>query len=249
MAGSINEFKASFTKDIARPNRFDVRIPIPLTLLQYVNYAKNLTYRCEAAQLPGRTFATAEQKIGSNPTEKYPYQTTYNDIELTFIVDSDMNQKVFMDAWLEYINPTYNFNFKYKEDYSTTITINQYDVNGDLTYSINLYDAYPISMNQLDLDWSQNDSYHKLTVTFAYTYWKNNSLQAFGQELVDAGIAAIADVLGGLGGSADSAIGTFIDLLPSGIENAGSEFYTNDSPSSDGMESPSMPEDLMDWEG
>jgi hypothetical protein len=27
----------------------------------------------------------------------------------------------------------------------------------------------------LDLDWS-NDGVHKLSVTFAYTYWRNNSL-------------------------------------------------------------------------
>ena len=62
MAGSINDFKSSFTKDIARPNRFDVNIPIPLTLIPYINSAKSLVYRCENANLPGRTFATAEQK-------------------------------------------------------------------------------------------------------------------------------------------------------------------------------------------
>ena len=149
MSGSISEFKSSFRGDLARPNRFDVKIPVPLTLIQYVGQARQLNYRCEAAQLPSRTFATAEQKIGSNPTEKYPYHTTYNDLDLTFLVDSDMNQKVFMDAWLEYINPSYNYNFKYKEDYATTITINQYDVTNELTYSINIYDAYPISMNQI----------------------------------------------------------------------------------------------------
>jgi len=218
MAGSISEFKSSFKGDLARPNRFDVNIPVPLSLIQYIGNARQLNYRCEAAQLPSRTFATAEQKIGSNPTEKYPYHTTYNDLDLTFIVDSDMNQKVFMDAWMEYINPSYNYNFKYKEDYATTITINQYDVANELTYSINLYDAYPISMNQLDLDWS-DDGYHKLTVTFAYTNWRNNSLQALGQEIIDAGISAIINSVGGLGGSASSGISTVLDTLPKSISN------------------------------
>lgn len=219
MSGSITDFKSSFQKDLARPNRFDVNIPVPLTLIQHVTSARSLNYRCESAQLPGRTFATAEQVIGSNPTEKYPYQTTYNDIDLTFIVDSDMKQRLFFDAWMEYINPTYNFNFRYKEDYATTITVNQYDSHNDLTYSINLYDAYPISMNQLDLDWSQNDSYHKLTVTFAYTYWKNNSVQALKQELIDAAVASVADVVGGLGGSASGGIATALDTLPQSISN------------------------------
>ena len=214
MPRSINDFKATFTKDLARPSRFDVNIPIPLTLIPYVKSARNLVYRCENAQLPGRTFATAEQKIGSNPVEKYPYLTTFNDIDLTFIVDDDMQQRIFFDAWLNFINPQYNYNFRYKGDYSTVITINQYDVQNKLTYSINLYDAYPVSMNQMDLDWS-SDGTHKLVVTFAYTYWKNNSLQSLGMELLDAGLG---NIFGGLlEGSAAGAIATGINSIPNNI--------------------------------
>ena len=215
MAGSINEFKSSFTTDLARNNKFDVSIPIPLTLIPYISSAKALNYRCESAQLPGRTFATTEQKT-YGPIEKYPYLNTYTDIDLTFIIDDDMNQKVFFDAWMSYINPMYNYNMRYKGDYSTPITINQYDVTNQLSYSINLYDAYPISMNQMDLDWTA-EGYHKLTVTFAYTYWQNNSLQALGMELVDAGINAVSSAIGGLGGNATQGISSQFNSLPNKI--------------------------------
>jgi hypothetical protein len=218
MAGSISEFKSTFTKDLARANRFDVNIPIPLTLIPYIKSAKNLVYRCENANLPGRSLMTTEQKIGSNPIEKYPYMTAYNDIDLTFIVDGDMNQKIFFDAWLNYINPSYNYNFRYKSDYATVITINQYDVTNQVSYSINLYDAYPVSMNQLDLDWS-SDSPHKLSVTFAYTRWNNNSLQSFGMELVDAGLANFADMVGGLGGNATGAVSNAGQNILNNIQN------------------------------
>ena len=218
MAGSINDFKSTFTKDLARPSRFDVSIPIPLTLIPYIKSSRQLNYRCENAQLPGRTFATAEQKFGSNPVEKFPYLTTFNDIDLTFIIEDDMQQKVFFDAWLNFINPQYNYNFRYKGDYSTTIRINQYDVTGELSYSVDLFDAYPISVNQLDLDWS-NDGYHKLSVTFAYTYWKNNSLQALGMELVDAGISAVSSMVGGLGGNAIGAASSKLNSVPNSISN------------------------------
>lgn len=215
MAGSINEFKSSFTKDLARTNKFDVAIPVPLTLIPYVSSAKNLNYRCEAAQLPGRTFATLEQKT-YGPIEKMPYLNTYTDIDLTFIIDDDMNQKVFFDAWMNYINPLYNNNFRYKGDYSTVLTVNQYDVTNQLSYSVNLYDAYPVSVNQMDLDWS-NEAAHKLTVTFAYTYWQNNSLQALGMELVDAGINAVSSAIGGLNGSAVGYVQNQFNALPNKI--------------------------------
>lgn len=218
MAGSINDFKASFSKDVARANKFDVNIPVPLTLLPYVSAAKDLKYRCETAQLPSRTFATMEQKT-YGPIEKYPYLNTYTDLELTFIVDDDMSQKVFFDAWMNYINPLYNYNMRYKSDYSTVITVNQYDVNNQLSYSVNLYDAYPVSMNQMDLSWSE-EGYHKLSMTFAYTYWQNNSLQAVGMELVDAGINAVTSMIpGGLGGSAVGTIGSKFNSIPNNITN------------------------------
>jgi hypothetical protein len=216
MAGTLNDFKSSFRKDIARPNKFDVKIPIPLTLIPYVNNAKNLTYRCESANLPGRNMATTEQKIGSNPVEKYPYLSTFTDLDLTFIVDDDMNQKVFFDAWLNFINPQYNNNFRYKSNYSTVITINQYDVTNQLSYSCNLYDAYPIAINPLSLDWGA-DGYHKLVVTFAYTYWQNNSLQSYGMSLIDAGLAYVSDMVGGLGGSAAGALGNAGNALPNAL--------------------------------
>jgi hypothetical protein len=216
MPRSINDFKSSFSGDLSRQNRFDVSIPIPLTLLPYVRSARQLTYRCENANLPGKTFATAEQKT-YGPVEKFPYETTFTDIDLTFILDDDMQSKLLFDAWLNYINPSYNYNWRYKENYATTITINQYSVTNELTYSVNLYDAYPISMNQLDLDWN-GEGYHKLSMTFAYTYWKNNSLQSLGMELLDAGINSLVVGLGGLGGSAAGAIGTGFNSMAQNIE-------------------------------
>lgn len=227
MPVSISDFRANFKNELARASRFDVNIPVPLTLTPYITSARNLTYRCENAQLPGRTFATVEQHIGSNPTEKYPYLTTFNDIDLTFIVDGDMQEKVFFDAWLNFINPQYNYNFRYKGDYATTITVNQYDNQNQLSYSVNLYDAYPVSMNQLDLDWSNGDGLHKLVVTFAYTSWQNNSLQALGMQLLDAGIGSIVSSVGGLGGSAIAALGSGLNSLPNyidtGVLNTGSQ--------------------------
>jgi hypothetical protein len=217
MARTLNDFKSSFSGDLARTSRFDVEIPLPLTLVPYIKSARRLNYRCEVATLPGRTFATTDQKT-YGPIEKHPYLTTYNDIDLTFIVDDDMQQRLLFDGWLNYINPTYNYNMRYKENYATTLTINQYNVSNEKTYAVSLMDAYPISMNQLDLDWN-GDGYHKLTVTFAYTYWKNLSLQAFGMDLLDAGLDSIASGLGGLGGSIGNAVSSGFNGMADSISS------------------------------
>jgi hypothetical protein len=170
--GNISSFKSSFVTDLARPNRFDVVMPIP-PVIDPEATARLLSYRCENAQLPGRTFSTTEQKT-YGPIEKFPYLTGYTDLDLTFIVSDDMIEKYVFDTWLEAINPTATNDFAYKSDYSTTITINQYNLMGEKTYSADFIEAYPISMNQMDLDWSA-DGYHKITVTFAYTRWFNRT--------------------------------------------------------------------------
>jgi hypothetical protein len=174
----FQEFKNSFKTDLARPSRFEVDI-------MSKNYggirAADLRLRCETAELPSRTYATAEQKFGSNPVEKFPYQVQFNDLNLTFIVSDDMSPKYFFDAWMEDVVPSfkYNPNYKYGDDedifggYTGSIIITQFDVTDSPTYKIELIDAYPITVNQLDLDWS-TEGHHKLTVVFAYTYWQSS---------------------------------------------------------------------------
>jgi hypothetical protein len=197
MAGSINEFKSSFTTDLAKPSRFDVEIPVPLGLVSYIGTSRRLTFRCENAELPGRSISTTSMKI-YGPEEKFPYQTTYNDMDLTFIVGDDMKEKIFFDSWLEWINPSVSYNFKYKADYTVQMRVNQYDLQNKITYSVDLIDAFPISVNAMALDWS-SDGYHKVTVNFAYTSWKNNSAQALGQRLLESGVGFGADRSGGTG--------------------------------------------------
>ncbi len=217
MAGSISEFKSSFSTDVARPSRFDVEVPIPLGLVPYLGISRKLKFRCESTELPSRSISTVPMKI-YGPVENYPYQTTFQDITLTFIVGDNMEEKLFFDAWLEWINPSLTYNFKFKGDYAVPLRINQYDVQNKVSYSVDLIDAFPVAINSMQLD-SSADGYHKLTVSFTFTSWKNNSFEALGMQLLEAGIGSVIDQLGGLGGnSSTAAIGIGIQAL------TGSEF-------------------------
>jgi hypothetical protein len=166
----IDQFRASFTNDLAKPSRFKVKILAAPEAVRGIISGETLSFRCESASLPGRNISTADIRI-YGPTEKYPYQTSYDDMTLTFICSDTMVEKVFFDQWMEFINPQDNWNFEYKSKYKTDITIEQYDNMGEISHTIQLIDAFPISMNELGLDWSNGDSYHKLSVSFAYTYW------------------------------------------------------------------------------
>jgi hypothetical protein len=197
MAGNINSFKSSFNTDLARPSRFDVNIPIPLALASYITTARNLSYRCESVEMPGRGFETLAKKIGSAPVEKFPYQTNYKESTFTFIVSDDMNEKIFFDAWMDLINPSTDYNFQYKANYAVDVSVNQYDVTGNLTYAAVLKEAYPSEINQLDLEWG-SDGYHKLAVVFTYKQWNNNTVSAFSQSIKDAALNGLLNNITGV---------------------------------------------------
>jgi hypothetical protein len=191
MPSSINTFLSSFKRDLARPSRFEVQFNVPQVIQNASNIANiaafssaliggdsaalreqnkvNLTLKCENAQLPSRTLMTTDQKIYGF-SEKYPYETSYNDAEFVFIVSDDMGEKVLFDMWLNLVSPKSSYNVNYKETYVTDINVIQFDLYNRPTYNVVLRKAFPIVVNQLDLDWS-SDSFHKLTVVFAYSDW------------------------------------------------------------------------------
>jgi hypothetical protein len=188
MAGSIADFKASFKTDLARSNKFDVYIPVPLGLSPFIGISRQLTLRCETSQLPGRNLDTTTRRI-YGVDEPFPNGTSsFDNITMTFLVGDDMKEKAFFDSWLNWIQPTITYDVKYKADYAVSLRINQYNVQNKLSLSIDLMDAYPISVNQLDLDWA-SDSVHKLAVTFAYTSWRSNDINSIATEYLEYKVA------------------------------------------------------------
>jgi hypothetical protein len=210
MPFAVDEFLDSFSTELARPSRFEVFFNIPQPLVNNglsTMFGSNgpitispsagksgtskgaipglssldLALRCESAQLPSRTLMTTEQKI-YGITEKYPYENSYNDAEFVFMLSGDMREKKFFDSWINFVSPKLSYNMNYKSDYATSIVVRQYDVKDRIQYEVELRKAFPITVNQLDLDWSA-DGYHKLTVVFAYSDWiSGNGVEEYVEE-------------------------------------------------------------------
>lgn len=175
MSSNIRDFVSSFKKDPALSSKFDVFITVPPILaVTYGTVSKQLSLRCEMTELPGRVFNVTERKFGSAPIQKVPFQSVYDDVTMSFIVSGDMTERLVFDQWMELINPSSTYNFKYKADYVTDVSIRQYDLQNNLTYESILIDAFPLAVNQMELDWT-SENYHRLSVTFAYTNWQQGT--------------------------------------------------------------------------
>lgn len=180
---NIKDFINTFSKtEVSRPCNFTVSI-IPTKSIN-ATVEKNLIFRCETAELPGRTFSLVDQKT-YGPIEQYPIQSAYNKSNMVFICSDTMEEKIYFDDWMNrisYSTPTYSktpsaavsisvkFDFEYKVNYFADVMINQHDVTGKIIYRAVLVEAFPVECHSIGLNWSQFNDYNRLNVTFAYRY-------------------------------------------------------------------------------
>lgn len=174
---NISKFVSSFTYEVSRPCLFDVSIPLPAAI-QPVFGINQLHLRCEATELPGRTFAMAEQKT-YGPVQRFPIQNAYDNIQFTFICSGNLDERKIFDAWMNLIseaqpNPTGrgNFDFQYKTNYAMKVRVIQRDLQNSRVYEVDLIEAFPFAVNPISLNWADLDSYNKLSVMFNYTHFE-----------------------------------------------------------------------------
>jgi hypothetical protein len=173
---NLSLFLSAIKEDsLARVNRFEVMIPSPRGMSDLNrSYADFTSLYCEMASLPPVNISTKSFKI-FGPTYQRPFGAEYGGegISLTFHVDRDMNVKKFFDDWTSVVVDPDSGLVNYQENYTSTITLKQLDEQENITYELELYEAFPRSSNLLELNNSAQNQTHRLNVLFAYRYWKD----------------------------------------------------------------------------
>lgn len=135
----------------------------------------DLSFLCEAAELPGRGFMSTDIRY-YGPNFKAPYQSVYEDLNLTFICRDEFMERELFDDWMNIINPIRSFNFSYKDDYTCQIRLHQFsDLANESKYTFTFEKAYPILISPQPATWA-DDNFHRLTVSFTYVRWYREGL-------------------------------------------------------------------------
>ena len=173
---NLSLFLSAIREDsLARVNRFEVMITAPKGMSD-VNrsYADFTSLYCEMASLPPVSISTKSFKI-FGPTYQRPYGAEYGGegISLTFHVDRDMQVKKFFDEWTARVVDPKSGLVGFQEEYISTINLRQLDEQENVTYELQLEEAFPRSVNLLELNNSAQNQTHRLNVLFAYRYWRD----------------------------------------------------------------------------
>lgn len=172
---NLDKFRSTILRDsLARTNRFEVIITPPSKLRgSAIAVSQLASLYVEQVSFPMLNIASKGFKI-FGPTYQRPFTSEYGGegISITFHVDRDMRIKKYFDDWMHTIVDPEDFTVGYPADYTTNINIRQLNEQDNVTYEIDLLEAFPRNMNLMELNNASSNQTHRLNILFAYRYWK-----------------------------------------------------------------------------
>lgn len=191
---SIDSFKSTITKHqgIARTNRFALIMQPPeqsllnldfqsqatnllsgngFSLASLINDPRDIAMLCETCSIPGRQITTMDFASVRNAL-KVPTGYFNEDVTFTFHLTNDYYVKKMFDKWSEMVLTTENYRTKYLKDYARDVVIQQLNQQNLPVYGIRLIDAFPISVNSIDLSNADDNNTVRVNVVFTYRDFK-----------------------------------------------------------------------------
>lgn len=193
MAFNITEITSAINANggIAKPNLFFVVITPPSSLLSST-YPRDAMFFCDAAQLPGLSFASQPiRSVGYGTVEQRPTDTNFSTLNTTFIVDARGRAFRFFQQWAALINNwsrepvgvmrgsdlSYG-EWNYPATYEGIVEIHCVNAvnqrNEVITYQLSK--AFPIQIGDINVAWEVNDSIMRLPISFAYNTWNTTNV-------------------------------------------------------------------------
>lgn len=176
---SLSKFQAAVkTQGLARTNRFEVQINPPAVVAgNKKDLAELSSLFVEVSNLPPLSINVKPFRM-YGPNHQRPVSSDYggDGLSMTFHLDRTMKLKRFFDDWMEGIVNRDNFNVRYQSWYATTIQLKQLDEQDNVNYEIELLEAFPRNMNLVEFNNSAQNQTQRLTVVFAYRFWRRTDI-------------------------------------------------------------------------
>ncbi len=190
MSANISRFLSTIGKrGVARNNRFLCLIPPIRGIKMFSNPLMNAVITqvagklpgnsalgvaliCTKAEIPTRTFMTADKREYPKPIEQIPYAEAPSTTTMSFIVGRDMFEYYFFENWTnDIINRETNL-LNYYDEYTTSIIVSQLDETDTVISSVEYEGCYPVSVSKISMDMSATNQYVTLDVEMRYKKYR-----------------------------------------------------------------------------
>lgn len=146
----------------------------PLEFRVAVKRLPNVEFFIQRTSIPGISVSPVEIPTPFNKTFQTPDKVTFNNLDLSFIIDENMGNYLEIFNWITAIGFPRDFN-QYKQiresDEGTTsdITIQILNSHKNLNLEAKFINCFPISLSEVTLDTTQSDVvYPEASATFQY---------------------------------------------------------------------------------
>jgi len=161
-------------------------------LSQFVNDPRDVALLCESCSLPGRQIQTLDkQHLNYRQSVKTPQGYFNEDVSFVFHLTNDYHMKKLFDRWLDLIVNPETYQVGYKKEYVTDVTIQQLNQQNIPVYGIKLKNAFPVTVNTIELNNGSSGSTQKLNVTLTYEDYETEGSIA-------SSIGGVKNVIGGV---------------------------------------------------
>lgn len=212
---SIEELKGEIglKKGMALPTLYSVVLPSFSSAS-----TESINILCSGVNLPGRQIMTQERRIGTI-MEKVAYDQAYDDVNMSFYLLNNYGMRRYFEEWQNLAINQNTYEVGYKSDYAKDVKITQLDRDGNSVYTLTLQDAFPTTLDQIELKNELVDQIIQLNVQLSYKNWKSD--QSLSGPLVGSAIRS------GLGTSFSGLGKTTISTIAQNTQNAINSFTAN----------------------
>ena len=184
---ALDEIFAEFRSDdgFARPSRYEVFFFPPVSSSQTNIFAqimgqtvadqtaRKTALRCESFEFPGRNLDSAPDTNIYGPEREIVQGYSYGDVTAVFQCSSDMKEKRFFETWQRLAYNPQTWSMQYYNDYTGSIKIFQLDETDRQRYGVELVECFPKTIAAQPIAYGAVNEIQKVSVTFAYRYWKD----------------------------------------------------------------------------
>lgn len=190
---NLENFRAKVaSQGIMRPTLFLTEFPVPSSLIAVSPDAWRETINTvmlytDSLSLPGASWMSSDgiRHYGYGPFEQRPYNVQFQDISIGYIIDGRAEMMRFFTAWMNSIvnfdrrkgmislNPrnVSPYEVEYKKNYAVDLKIYVFDEAANKILVCVLMDAFPQSLDPVQMNWASNDELARLNITWKFTDW------------------------------------------------------------------------------
>lgn len=176
MPFNINEFVQGASTGFAREAHFEVQFNLPKIV---PGDGRKLSFLCHAANIPGRRIEKVNvRRYGMGFSQPFAIGTAYDSLSLDFYCDGRAQNLKTIHKWADSIFSFSNDHFQqveYSDNYTTTLSLIQYDVTGKTIAQWSFYDVFPEVLPSVNLNWSTRNSIIIVPVVFGYSRYEEKS--------------------------------------------------------------------------